>query len=574
MDAVDQKSFVAKLTDKIDICKTRMKPYLSHRQLLIRQYTGPYYWLDSEGGGVPSGTRNVLPGFFAYLNAVIPYLATHNPASTVTPKKRDLRFFAPVFKMAIDHTFEEIDFVVTLRRLMMDAAFGFALVKQGVNDPSDSPRGDAPEGFLHDEGQPFIDRVAPGKFVFDTNATYWEAAFFIGDRFQKPIADCRKLVESGAWDRKAFEAVENYETPDDGRSRSPEANRDRLDPVLDLVQIWLPRENKLMIIPDCQAGKPVVLWEEDYTGPERGPYEKFGFHQVPDEFLEIAPLSFLKDMDELNNKIGRKIYNRGDSDKEGMLYEGLEPAAIEAIRTSPDEFHHNLPAGSITGGKVMPFKVGGVSEATLRVSEWLQQQLNAHGANYQTLGGTRASSKTATQDQQLLKQAGGTINDMQQQAHLFVKQIVKKLAWYMVHASKTPIPLTQTIAGQMHDTPFDPREFEGDLIDYSLDLDVYSAAAKDPQRLYEDTMNLVERFIVPTLPVAMQQGDAPHIRSMAIELAKNLEIDIESIYRTMPVAQENPAQAGPAIGGDETTVNMGTPKPQMQAQPQPMEAGV
>ena len=564
--------YAERLHKKIELCDVQMKPYLEHSQALIEKYTGPYYWQNAYKDDPGKGKRLVLPGFFAYINSVLPYLATQNPAVNITAKISKLRHFAKTYEGASNHLLDEINFVSALQRMVLDSLFGFGVCKTGICDYEDKT---SPEGFLHDSGQFYADRVDPKKFVWDTNAAEWEKAFFIGNRFSWPVDFCRTLaaegkLDSGGVKKLIDEQDRKFSQNATGAGGQEEQNSDRLDPQIRLIEIWEPRSNRIKIISDvdCDA---MVLSDEEYTGPERGPYVMLGYHFVPGRILPLAPLSVLKELDELTNEQGQKLYNRIMAEKSVLLVEeGVKDDTVEGIRMAKDGGIQRVEAGVISGKKTEMVNFTGITPGQTQLSDYLQNQMNIHGANFKTLGGTQASSRTATQDQQLLQQASHTVTAMQDKVREFTKEIVRKLAWYLWQQSGDAIPLTQMIAGEMEDVPFDPDRKEGDFLDYSFDIEPYSAATKDPKQLYADTMTLMRDVIIPTLPVAMQQGDAPAMRELIRVMADHLDINVDTFFRNfMP-----PNQASQPAGTATQTAGVGQPRPQGQPQPSRPVEGV
>ncbi len=554
------KPFVERVHTKIKLSDKKMKPYLAHSKSLIKRYTGPYFWSKTESQEIPTGERNVLPGFFSYINSVLPYLATQNPAVRIASKSVDYRFFAEKYEGGANHMLEEINFVKSLQRMVLDSMFGFGLCKTGIADNHDDT---SPEGFLHDPQQFYADRIDPKDFVWDTNAPTWEKAFFLGNRFSWPVDFCESLAADGILDPEAVRALIDEQAGKSDDEPNSETNADRLDPQLKLIEIWEPRSNRLKIISDTES-KPLVLSDEAYEGPERGPYVLLGYHFVPGNLLPLPPLSLLKELDEMNNELGRATHNRVKTGKDVvMVEEDVDDDTVDAVRTGRDGEYVRVPVGTITGNKFQQISLTGVSSEMLAHAIWIQDQMNIAGANFKTLGGTQASAKTATQDQQLLQQASHTINAMQGKVREFTKEIVEKLAWYLWKRTDA-IPLTQSIAGKMVDMPFDPALKEGDFLDYVFDIEPYSAAGKDPQRLFADTKELFRDIMIPTLPVAMEQGDAPSIREMVRILADYLDIDVDDVYRHIVPAN----QAGqPTNTATDEAAGGGQPRPQGQAAP-------
>lgn len=559
-----REPYVERLHDKIKLCDEKMKPYLSHSKDLIEQYTGPYFWMQQNKHEPLEGERLVLPGFFAYINSVMPYLATTNPKVNVTAVLAELKFFAERYEGAGNYTLKEINFIKSLQRMVLDSLFGFGLGKTGLNEYADDT---SPDGFLHDKRQFYADRVDPKNFVYDSNAAEWEKMFFVGHRFTWPVDFCRSLAADGVLSpvnvRRLIDEQDGAVDDDLGNFKDIEPNSDRLDPHLRLIEIWEPRENRLKIISDTES-EAYVLSDVEYTGPERGPYVLLGYHFVPGEILPLPPLSVLKELDQLNNDYGIKLYNRTQSEKSiGLIEDGVDKKTKRAIKNSRDGDWLTVPDGTISGNKYAIENMTGITPAQTQLSAWLQEQMNIFGANFQTLGGTKATSRTATQDQQLLNQASKTVNAMQEKVQEFSKEIVEKMAWYLWKQTGNAIPLTQMIAGQLEDMPFDPAMKEGDFLDYTFDIEPYSAASKDPARLFADKMMLSKEIIIPTSPVAMEQGDAPNIRELVRMLADHLDVDVDEIYQAVIPSQQATQPTGTATQGAQGGSQ--TPSPQPQA---------
>jgi len=126
--------------------------------------------------------------------------------------------------------------------------------------------------------------------------------------------------------------------------------------------------------------------------------------------------------------------------------------------------------------------------------------------------------------------------------------------------------LTQTIAGELVDMPFDPEKKEGDFLDYMFSIEPYSAARKDPRRLYADTNELLSNIIIPTLAVAMEQGDAPSIRELVRIQADRLDVDVDEIYKSF-VPPQQASQPTSTATQEQSGGSRPSPQPQQAKTP-------
>jgi len=130
-----------------------------------------------------------------------------------------------------------------------------------------------------DPGRPFVSNIALDDFVYDVNANSWDECQFMGNVYQLPVED---LKESGDYEIDADDKLEPSERrQSDDRlenlSVNEEANSYDLEPMADVIDIWVPRDGMIytFLVDSTDnlqlSGKEIasMKWE----GSRKGPYK-------------------------------------------------------------------------------------------------------------------------------------------------------------------------------------------------------------------------------------------------------------------------------------------------------------
>ena len=162
--------------------------------------------------------------------------------------------------------------------------------------------------------------------------------------------------QNKSWDskvRKELKASSHGHTNEGGDQTADSISQggdnavDEYDDFVDLWEIWLPRENKLMVVPSSGmtgtvAGKPLSVSEWD--GPEGGPYHRLTFSEVPGNVMGLPAVALWMDLHELVNSLYRKLSRQAQRQKDVFTYPGGSEEDARRVAESSDCLLYTSPS--------------------------------------------------------------------------------------------------------------------------------------------------------------------------------------------------------------------------------------
>jgi len=135
------------------------------------------------------------------------------------------------------------------------------------------------------------------------------------------------------------------------------------------------------------------------------------------------------------------------------------------------------------------------------------------------------------------------------QFHNFVRSIVRKFAWYVWTDPMIQLPMVRRVHGLDLTVEFSEETKEGDFLDYTFDIDIYSMSRVNPEMQYQKLLQLVQTVVLPLAPLAMQQGSMPDVTTLTKEFAKYLGVNnVEDWWRTVVPQANAPNPYSPSQG--------------------------
>lgn len=555
------------LAEQVDLSETRLKPFRRARLMMMREYHGPYYGVrkagDSETGPTP------INCVAWYVNVMLPHLFYADVEADVTAVKiadlanPDEEFTAELASAAWNVQADEIDLARSLRIWIMDALIaGTSFIKTGiVASPADDQ-----EGYLHDPGKPFADPISLDDYIIDPFARGRESAMFEGNKFRVPKS---ALLDSGLYDSKRIENLSSYAGPRGESRLAKESVGENLDlqrqteEIVELVELWLPRERVVVTLPAETGATVGFLREEEYIGPERGPYEDLVFHRLPDNVFGVSPVGIVYDLHCMMNGQARKAGRRAARNKSLVLVdETVNEGEVNTVKDAGD--------GAIVGvqnkDRYAQVTFGGENEKLYENIGFLMQQFNRIARNPELLGGTAVAEKTLGQSEMLMQSAGSGVQDMRACVESAVNQVGRKLFWYLWVMPRT-IPVQVQKGGVTVPVQFGPEMREQETGEYRFKVDLYSRPPGSPEAKYRRTMEWLNQTVIPLVPLAQAQGVAIDVGKLFMDTAKMHGIEnAEDYVKQMPPPP-------PVMPGQEVPGQTSQPK-QGQRQPAEVAAGV
>lgn len=557
---------LTRLVPAIQRSRWALRHFRNERREAIRDYCGSHY---SENSAEKSTPLNLLD---LWVTIVLRSLVAKEPRVKLSTMSREDRPAVKAAESWVNRQFEKINLKSTLQRWVYDAAFApFGVLKVALGTPSDSYG----TGYNLKAGEPYACVVDLDDFVIDMRAKCPEEATFVGHR-------CRYTLEAVKSDRryerkytkdlqptpvKAFN-----ETGDEKTERIAQGYFGQEEEWVDMVDVWelyLPHRKSIVTLLSDDGGLPItdyVLSEDEWVGPDCGPYHFLTFKPVPGNLPGKIPVTDLLDLHRFTNRLYRKLFSQADRQKETFAVAGDEDHKRLAEANDGEGFRSDRPDA------VKQLVTGGPNPQNQAFAMHLTDRFNYQAGNIASAGGLEANSKTATQDQMLAANASKSIQDMQETTVSGTAGVVESLVWYYW---KDPFKVMKTryspdaapdveIIQQVY--PNNPRVHGNDpnkmvrktpWEELDLRVDPYSIAHKTPEQRLAHLNQVVTQVVLPALPILQQQGIALDMNAFLAAQAELGDMPklMEVVSIVEPPKQDGTTAAESGPGPSQTTRN-------------------
>ncbi len=525
----------------------RLLPFRQLSRSLVEDYAGSGY---GNEGNMPK-RETVVNLMNQAVDAYTMALVANRPRVIISSAREELENFAQRFQIALNNLIGEIQLEQTLRQSVLDAFFSVGVVKVHM---ADSPFVMLEEGLWVDPGVPFASNVALDNFVYDISATEWHRVRFAGDAYRIPFEDLKadffdqKVVKTLAPTSKGGADEERL----DMISKGFETDDDEIEPMIDLIDVWLPREEKVYTFAiDLRgrfSGTSAPLAEMDWNGPEFGPYKILKFNDVPENIMPTSPASHLTSLSRLANNVLRKQARRARSQTKVHTYTPAGAETAKKIRAASDD-QWVMAEEPKEIGEVL---VGGVDPQSQAFFLGVVELYDRMAGNLQAVLGLGAQSETVGQEQLIHSSASKKIAQMQYRVTDFTRDIVRDLGHMLWSDAAKVIPARIDVPGAEGfsvDATWTPEQREGDFFDYDLNIDVYSMPYQSPNQRVQSLNYLLTQVYAPLAPILAQQGGAINLQKLTEVYA-----DLLNEPRLKGIVEfTGPPQAGAEEGGAPAT---------------------
>lgn len=540
---------IKQLTMAMEHARRKLQPYRERRFEAVREYVG-YNYSDS-------GSEDRMPVNFLELavNTYRRQIAAANPQVTVTSKNEQLGSVAARFELAMNKTIKEIDFDRSLQLWVFDALFSIGIMKVGITDSAQA----ATDGVLHDAGQPYADIVDLDDFVFDIHASRWEDVQFAGNRFIVPYEEA---IESGLIPeerRRDVKPTGFYSTTNEQGDQKvqgitsgySQTGEDYYLDTVELWEVWLPYENRVVLLASNDDGSishKEPLSERDWDGPVYGPYHLLRYNDVPGSIMPLPPVSVLTDLNDLSNRMFRKLGRQAERQKTVTVVQSGAEADGERILNADDGDMIRSDRPEAT--KEMQY--GGIDQTSLAFLLQVRDMFSYMGGNLDTLAGLSPVADTLGQEQMVRSSSSQRIIDMQERTSSAVRDVMRAMGWYLWHDPSSEYEVQRQITKTMAiDTSFSPDDREGDFYEHEIDIVPFSMQSRSPAERLQTLNSMLSNVLLPLSPVMAQQGktiDFDKFIELSAKYANVPEI-ADLVNESMPI--ETPADASAAGGPAE-----------------------
>ena len=538
LDNIGTKTIVTALHEGIKACNKVCEPALEKKQALLTEYANGWY------SNTPT-SRRPMNMVARAVKLLMPLLASKNPQAMTRARIVELSPAAEILRLTLNHLSGKIRLGATLREVVLNALFYMGIIKKGIC--TGGPQIKDAYGIYHDSGQLFCDSVHPEDYKFDISARKKEELDWEMNWFYVPA---EYIFDSGMYsnyDKLSIAYGKDIKNSAEGIAKGNIKHFDSLKPYVRLGEVYIPSENVLLTIPDEGEGTQPIR-TVDYTGPVGGPFDLLSFDTFPESIVPIAPLFVNLDLHYFINIMTRKMARQANREKKVLAYQGNASEDAERIANASDG--DSVKVDDINAIKEIEY--GGTADASYKWVEWLNARWSEQLGNANLIGGLKAEAGTLGQEQMMLANASAGIDDMIGQVHNLLKGIFETFAFHIFTDPFLDITVSKRKAG-LYNIPVrltaDTRE--GDFWSYNWDVEPYSMQRMNPQMRMRRIMEIVQGIIIPTLPLAMQQGVQLNVPQLVKSISRDMDLtdsEIDEFYNVIAKAQSSLGPYQPSKG--------------------------
>lgn len=518
-----------RLTDAMRAARRTLEYFRTERRAAVQQYVGQHY---SEGGAHDRVPVNLIA---LYVQIMVRSLVAKTPRVMLSTFEKQAKPAVHAMEQWANREVEHMHLASTLQRVAVDGLFSVGIAKVALATPADA----SAAGWNLAAGTPFVERVDLDDFVFDVHARDFREASFVGHRYRCPLSAVKdsKLYKAAARKRIVASDDPDHNAEGDERittvSRGWEGARDEFEEYVDLWEVYLPRRRLVLTLLADENGVPSPdvepLREQEWLGPDEGPYHFLCFGLVPGNAMPVAPIMQLMDLHEAANRAFRKLVRQTDRCKDVTFVQGAADADGNRLINANDGDMLRVDNPQA----IQPYTSGGPNQAVFAAFTAFKDLFDFMGGNLALLGGRSPQSKTASQDRMLNENASAGVADMQETTAVFVSRVLKALAWYWWHDPfkvmrvEWKVPGVPDAAITRRVTPQQRKQSK--WRDLDVRVDPYSMQPATPQTKAAALEQIVVAALGPLMPLLQQQG---------IALDANAFLRLMAKYKDMPELQE------------------------------------
>lgn len=547
-----------KIPQAVEANYKRLKPYRDSRRILSEQYTGANWSRSSSRKAQPLNFIELI------VNTYLRQVAPARPRVMCEPVhgRRTLAPVCATLEAACNHLLETIGFGDTIYRIALEAMFSVGVAKVGLEQTGWIELVDS----THEVGVPFVDCVDLDDVVMDMSANRWDQMLFIGDCWTVPFdLAMDEGMFKGQWRRSAESASGPPDEHMHGGSRrtstlggSHSYGADEgIERIVRCWTIYLPHSNRIvkwLAKPDGTPYGKDPWMDDEWTGPEGGPYHRLGYNEVPGNLMPLPPVANIADLNLHLNEVMRKVMRQMKRQK--TIIGVRAGSGDDATRINEADDGETIRMDDPASMKEASF--GGADPATAALIPMLRSLMSYMAGNLDSLAGLSAAADTLGQERLIDASSSLRIVDMQRKTSDFVRGVVKQIAWYVWNDPVVEYPGEKPIGGTGMTLPTlltaEKRELM-EWMDMNVSIVPYSMQDRSPTERAMFILQMWDRMVAAA-PVLAQQGLVPSAEALLSNLAELTNIseltDIVEQVGGPPMQGGQPgAGASPQPGGGQ-----------------------
>jgi len=299
-----------------------------------------------------------------------------------------------------------------------------------------------------------------------------------------------------------------------------------------------------------EGGDIKPLGEQDWIGPDYGPYHILGYQWIPGNPFPKGPVQDIVELHEAINETYRKLVRQTARQKTVTVYQREFSDDSARIQKAND--------GDLVGVSspqaVQELAMGGPNQGAFLFMKEMFDRMGLMAGNLLTMGGLAPQANTLGQEELLNQQSNGQIASMQDVTTSFVSKVASSMLWFHWHDPRTVqrtkleglnvpgLQLTRKIHPWTEPDASKLRRV-GEMP--QLKIDPYSLRSVTPAQRAQDLTQVVTQIYLPMAQMAERSGVTLDFNAFLSLMAKYRDNpDIQSIL----TVQEPPAVEGSSQG--------------------------
>lgn len=537
-----------RLRRAIELNRQRLTWYREKRLEYLQQILGENYSESTGATWVP------VPYMAMATQIMTRVLMPRAPRALITSPFKQYKPLAYDFELGLNLLMKQIKLGTTLNRGLRDAMVGPGIVKVAISASGTMDIGDT----RVEVGRPYGDAVDFDDFVWDMSAKHPEQVQIIGDRYRLPH---EYVMDSPLFDRKAkadLTPTTQFNINDEGDERSTslgrgaESDPDDLVDMVEVYDIWMPREGLLVTVSAEEIGTDRPLRVVEWTGPVEGPYHILQLTEVPGNLMGLPPAATMMDLHLSINTIYRQLINQADRQKTLLAVAGDAKKDGERIVAARDgeAIVVNNP------DRAREIRMGGIDQISMAFGVHLSDLFKSTNGNLDLLGGMGPSASTATAESIIQSNSSRQIEEMSDRTTEWIEGIVRALghlAWHdpiLELAYDKPVPGSKM--GLSFPAVWDASRRIGDFTKFDLQIDVFSMANQSPSARLSKVMAITQQLLIPLAGQLQQQGRELNVSALIDLFARYSDLKAEFadiVTNTDTASLMNQQQMQQSMGG-------------------------
>ena len=483
-------------------------------------------------------------------------LSARPPQALVLTRNRELRPVGVKYERMLNEQLIKNRIHTQIQRCVKQALFSVGICKVGVETSGEVEV----QGYKFAQTQPYVRSVLLDDWVHDMSARHMEEVAYCGHRYRMRLSEAKKNKQFKKSVRDELRPEENYnfnENGGDERIGTLASGSSRvetaLEDTIELWEIWLPHERKLVTLSPMEGQPPLRV--VDWDGPDRhlGPFHMLWFNEVDGNTMPLAPAMLWQGLHQIVNGLYRKLERQANRVKHIGVTRGADAGDAERIRQPSD--------GEIVAvdnpDAVQEKSFGGIDQRNFAFMLQSRDLFSWLAGNLDALGGLGPQSETVGQDKLLFAAANQRIAGMQDKVMEFTRDLIRDFGYPLWQDPLQTYPVTVEFEGirplEMEISPDDRRGHS--VYEHEVQIEAYSMQHQSPGERLQTINQIVQGIVVPAMPLLQQQG---------MELNMTALMDIYSKYANLPelkdIVQQQAKAPMESMGGDSPGSDRNRPR--------------